>query len=130
CLHRAKELFQLKDTKENYIIVMLGLSEIYSILGLNIAAKQYALAGVWACFHFGDATALNRISDSYAYVFRADYNQGAWMSALDDFRQYIKVRIEFKSDPINIEADAVYIKYLIVYAVSIELWPLYHTESR
>ncbi|TDS13116.1 hypothetical protein [Sphingobacterium paludis] len=128
CLHRAKELFQLKDTKENYIIVMLGLSEVYSILGLNIAAKQYALAGVWACFHFGEATALNRISDSYAYVFRADYNQGAWISALDDFRQYIKVRIEFKSDAMNIEADAVYRNILIELAVILICSPVLYPE--
>src|SRR5690606_17792309 len=128
CLHRAKELLQLKDTKENYIIVMLSISEVYSILGLNMAAKQYALAGVWACFHFSDATALNRISDSYAYVFKADYNQGAWISALDDFHQYIKVRIEFKSDPINIEADAVYRNTLIELAVILVCSPVLHPE--
>src|SRR5690606_33558443 len=116
------------DTKENYIIVMLSISEVYSILGLNMAAKQYALAGVWACFHFSDATALNRISDSYAYVFKADYNQGAWISALDDFHQYIKVRIEFKSDPINIEADAVYRNTLIELAVILVCSPVLHPE--
>jgi hypothetical protein len=128
CLHRAKELLQLKDTKENYIIVMLSISKVYSILGLNMAAKQYALAGVWACFYFGDATALNRISDSYAYVFRADYNQGAWISALDDFYQYIKLRIEFKSDAMNIEADAVYRNTLIELAVILVCSPVLHPE--
>ncbi|MBB5643987.1 hypothetical protein [Pedobacter cryoconitis] len=129
-LHRAKDMLQLKDTKENYIIVMLSISEVYLALGLNMASKQYALAAVWACFHFGDATALNRISDGYAYVFRADYNQGAWMSALDDFRQYIKVRIEFNSNAMNIEDDVIYRNILIDLAVILASSPALHPELR
>lgn len=98
CFHKAKKLWYLQDTKDGYILSLINIAQIYLALGMNLAAKYYGLCGVWASVHFGDYTVLKRVSDSYGIVFKADFQQGAWMSSLDDFKRYIFSRFEFKTD--------------------------------
>jgi hypothetical protein len=57
-------------------------------------------------------------------VFHADFQQGAWMSALDDFEQYIKARIEFKPDDLDMESDSIFRKTLLDLAGILAATPL------
>ncbi|MBE4950883.1 dsDNA nuclease domain-containing protein [Chryseobacterium culicis] len=107
CLHKAKKMWFLNETKEGFILVLNDIAQLYGSLGMYYAAKYYGLCGIWACFQFGDHTTFKLISDSYGIVFRADFNQGAWMSALDSFKQYIKSRVEFNTGYLDTDNDEI-----------------------
>jgi len=113
CFHKAKNLWYLKETSEGYTLSLINIAQVYLTLGMNLASKYYALCGVWSAIHFGNQATFKRISDSYAMVFTADFKQGAWMSALDDYKEYIKARIEFKADELNMEEDSIFRKTLL-----------------
>lgn len=124
CFHKAKNLWYLSETKDGFILALINIAQLYSALGMNLAAKYYGLCGVWASIHFGDQATFKRISDSYAMVFHADFQQGAWMSALDDFEQYIKARIEFKPDDLDMERDSIFKKTLLDLACTLTATPM------
>lgn len=124
CFHKAKNLWYLSETKDGFILALINIAQLYSALGMNLAAKYYGLCGVWASIHFGDQATFKRISDSYAMVFHADFQQGAWMSALDDFEQYIKGRIEFKPDDLDMESDSIFRKTLLDLACILSATPI------
>jgi hypothetical protein len=128
CFHKAKNLWYLLETREGYILALINIAEVYSALGMHMAAKYYGLCGVWASFHFGDYTALKRISDSYAMVFYADFKQGAWMSALDDFEQYIKSRLEFTPKALDLENDSLLRKTLLDLSCVLAASPTLHPD--
>lgn len=128
CFHKAKNLWYLLETKEGYILTLISIAQVYSALGMHIAAKYYGLCGVWASFHFGDYTTLKRISDSYAMVFHADFQQGSWMSALNDIEQYIKSRLEFTTKALDLENDSLFRKTLLDLSCVLAASPTLHPE--
>lgn len=105
CFHKAKDLWFIDQTAEGYTLALINIAQVYTALGMNLAAKYYALCGVWASVHFGNYSVLKRISDGYAMVFHADFQQGAWMSALDDFKKYITTRLEFKAGELSFTSE-------------------------
>ena len=105
CFHKAKDLWFIDQTAEGYTLALINIAQVYTALGMNLAAKYYALCGVWASVHFGNYSILKRISDGYAMVFHADFQQGAWMSALDDFKKYIATRLEFKPGELSYASE-------------------------
>ncbi len=128
CFHKAKNLWYLLETKEGYILSLINIAQVYSALGMHMAAKYYGLCGVWASFHFGDYTTLKRISDSYAMVFHADFQQGAWISALDDFEQYINSRLEFTPEALDLENDSLLRKTLLDLSCILAASPTLHPD--
>jgi len=111
--HKAKLLWYNEKTKEGFILSLINIGQVYAGLGMNIASKYYGLCGVWASVHFGDPSSFKRISDAYAMVFYSDFKQGVWISALDDFENYIRTRLEFKAAPPDIEKDSIFRKVLL-----------------
>jgi hypothetical protein len=95
CFHKAKELWYLEHTKEGYILSLLNLSQVYSVLRMNIAAKYYALCAVWSTWHFNDKSLFHRLSQGMGLLFAANFKQGAWVSAIDNFLLFLKTRDEF-----------------------------------
>ncbi len=108
CFHKANKLWYMNETKEGFILSLINTSQFYAGLGMNYAAKYYGLCGVWASINFADYSHYKRISDSYGMIFHADFNQGAWMSALDDFDAYLATRLKFKNEPLDLEKDGFY----------------------
>lgn len=128
CFHKAKDLWYLRETKEGYILSLINIAQVYSSLGMHMAAKYYGLCGVWASIHFGDYTTLKRISDSYAIVFHADFEQGAWMSALDNFEKFIHARHEFASETLNLEDDSLLQNSVFDLSCILAATPLLHPD--
>jgi hypothetical protein len=126
CFHKAKSLWFINETSEGYTLAMINIAQVYNALGMNLAAKYYGLCGVWAAIHFGNQATFKRISDSYAIVFHSDFKQGAWISALDDYQQYIKARIEFKPDELNMDDDEIFRKTLLDLACILSATPKLH----
>jgi hypothetical protein len=76
CFHKAKDLWFIDQTAEGYTLALINIAQVYNALGMNLAAKYYALCGVWSSVHFGRFSTLKRMSDGYAMVFHADFQQG------------------------------------------------------
>lgn len=112
CFHKAKDLWHLETTKEGYILSLLNLSRIYYMVGMNIAGKYYALCSIWATWHFKDETLFNRIAQGTALLFHGDFKQGNWISALDDFELFMKMREEFNPEGWSGDNDKFFSKIL------------------
>lgn len=96
--HKASDLWLLNDTKDGYLLSLINIGQIYNALGANLAGKYYGLCGIWCAFNFGDPGSLKRIANSFTTIFHADYIQGAWMSALEDFFNFLNARHLFVAE--------------------------------
>lgn len=112
-LHKAKDYCNNDDSRLELIVVLLNISKVYMGLGMNMASKYYGLSAVYAAQHLGKYRAFKFISDGCAAVFDADFQQGAWISALDDFHNYMIARTEFSADPLDLEEDKVFREVLL-----------------
>lgn len=104
-LHKAKDLYFNKETYEGFVLALLTISQLYVKIGMNLAAKYYSLMAIRFCINVGDSKLYKRISDAHALVFITDYQQGAWISALDDYEMYIGARLEFNTHPFDMGSD-------------------------
>lgn len=93
--HKAKNHYLTDATMEGYVLAVLNISQLYNSIGLNYAAKYYALTGLWASVNDGKAKLLNRISQSFRSIFVCDFSQGAWMSGFASFSHFLNAKIEF-----------------------------------
>lgn len=121
--HKAKDLWLNEETFEGYILALINISQLYSAIGMNMAAKYYSLCGVWAAFNNEDTRLVKRVSDSYSMVFHADFRQGAWISALENLESYILARDHFDAAPLDIDQDEALRKSLIEASVILSLGP-------
>ncbi|KAB8151625.1 hypothetical protein EZY14_017105 [Kordia sp. TARA_039_SRF] len=103
--HKAKDLYQNEATYEGFILAVMGISQLYSAIGMNLAAKYYSLSAIWFCFQKEDSLLYKRISDSYALLLHYDFKQGSWMSYLQTFENYISARNEFDPREFDPETD-------------------------
>jgi hypothetical protein len=128
CFHKAKMLWNLDQTREGFVLALLNISQVYSGLGMNLAAKYYGLCAVWASENYGDPVVFKRISDGFAMVFHADVKQGAWISALDDYWQFIHARIEYRPESLNFETDELFRKTSMEHCTLLAVIPILHPE--
>lgn len=95
--HKARVLWKHDHTKEGYVSVFLLIAELYAGIDNNLAAKFYAYAAASNAMEKKDLYKL--IPDAFSLVLWADFQQGAWISCIEDFRSFIHSRFEFKPDP-------------------------------
>ncbi|MRG47567.1 hypothetical protein GFS24_20765 [Chitinophaga sp. SYP-B3965] len=126
--HQAKGLWNLDETREGFVLALLNISQIYAGLGMNLAAKYYGLCAVWASTHYGDASIFKRISDGFTMVFNADFRQGSWFSALDDYLRYITFRIAVRPETLDFEKDKQFKVTSIEIAGVLALIPIIHPD--
>lgn len=86
--HKAKVLWNQEKTIEGVIISMMMIARVYQALGMNYAAKYYAMTALWDSFHINTKN-LKRISGCFGIIMVTDFESGAWISALNDFEKYI-----------------------------------------
>ncbi|MDX1829268.1 MAG: hypothetical protein R3342_06950 [Lutibacter sp.] len=122
--HKAKDLYQNEATYEGFILAVMGISQLYSAIGMNLAAKYYSLSAIWFCFQKEDSQLYKRISDSYALLLHYDFKQGSWMSYLQVFENYITARNEFDHREFDPETDELFRKTLVECAFIIGLAPI------
>lgn len=114
--HKAKDLWYQEETVEGYVLGLINIAQLYSALGMNLAAKYYAICGAWASSNHGDENLLKRISDSFGLLFHADFKQGSWMNALHDFYYYIKSLYEFNPPKSEVDIEDMYFKTIFDFA--------------
>lgn len=105
CFHKAKTLWYRQEHMEGFVLALLNIAQLYSLMGMNLASKYYALGASWISIHNGNRHLLKRIADAFGLAFDADFKQGAWMNAIISFADYMNARDEFKGTPLDPEID-------------------------
>lgn len=121
--HKAKDLFYTQDTYEGYILSVLNISQLYSALGFQFAAKYYALAAYWFALNNGNAAFIKRACQAFALILHYDFTQGSWITALSDFEVLISARTALSTDGIDGE-DELLMKPLTEVALILHAAPL------
>ncbi|MDB5226453.1 MAG: hypothetical protein JWN78_646 [Bacteroidota bacterium] len=126
--HKAKDLWNHEETLEGFFLSLVNISQLYLSLGMNFAAKYYALCGFWVSQQ--NKELYERMPDALGFVFLSDYKQGAWMTAFSDFYFYMKTRLEFKSGVLDYEKEEFLFKRImdftsIIY-ISKKLYPQFN----
>ncbi|MGI4873039.1 MAG: hypothetical protein ACRYFX_17910 [Janthinobacterium lividum] len=99
--HEAKDRWLLEETFEGYTLALLNISQVYSGMNLHLAAKYYGLWAAWVSLQKGERELMKRIAQGYGMAFHADFQQGAWFSALLDFERYMIAYHEFDTAPLD-----------------------------
>lgn len=110
--HKAKNLYLNDDYAEGYILSLLNISQFYSAVGMNIAAKHYALAVIWYVQNSGDPAMYKRISDAYGLLCHFEFKQGSWVNALQNFETASVYRLELDPEEFNPYEDQTLMKKL------------------
>ncbi len=124
CFHKAKNLWYQQESIEGFVLALINISQLYSAIGLNLAAKYYALSAAWASIHNGSRHLLKRIADAFGLIFYADFKQGAWMNAIISFADYMNARDEFKGTPLDPAIDEMPFKSMADLAIILHATPL------
>ncbi len=96
--HRAKSLWFADDAMEGHVLALLNISPLYAELGMNVVAKYHALCAIWSTWHSRDESKYNRLAQATGFLFTADFRQGAWVTALDDYEMFIRARMDWNPD--------------------------------
>ncbi len=99
--HKAKDLWLQEETKEGYVLGLLNISQFYSALKMNFAAKYYALSAAWFSINNNPDKLTKRITNAFGMLVYYDFKQGSWFHALEVFEYYINARVEFDPRPLD-----------------------------
>ena len=128
--HKAKkDLWLQEETAEGYVLALLNISQIYSAMSMNQAAKYYALGAAWFSINNNPEKLARRIANAFGMIVYCDYKQGSWFSALVSFEYYIGARINFDGRPLD-EADKLLIKSFINVASILTISPRVSMQLR
>lgn len=94
-LQSAKDLWNNKETAGSFVVALGLIAQVYQALGLSMAAKYYALGAAWKCAQSDGGELLVQEPEALALVFQADFQQGAWLSAVQGFGLYLRMRYHF-----------------------------------
>lgn len=99
--HKAKDLWLQDETKEGYVLGLLNISQLYSALNMNFAAKYYALSAAWFSINNAPEKLAKRITNAFGILVYCDFKQGSWFHALEVFEYYINARVDFDPRPLQ-----------------------------
>lgn len=108
--HKANALFLTSETMAGYVLTSLNISQLYSALGLNYAAKYYALTALWLSINDEKSKLLHRVPQCFSILQHIDFKQGSWMNALSNFSDYVRTKTEFDYENFDIEKDPMVLK--------------------
>ncbi len=122
---KAKLLLFQDETHEGFVWALLNIGQVYNSMGLNLAAKYYALAGFYVAIQEEDL--LKKVITAVGLIFHFDFNQGAWMSCMACFEKYVVTKGEFDPDW-DIEKKEELANTLIDYAFVLHSTPIFSPQ--
>ena len=125
--HKAKDLWHQEETKEGYVLALLNISQLYSAIGMNFAAKYYALSAAWFAINTNPEKLAKRIASAFGLLVNCDYKQGAWFSALESFEYFVSLRFDFDGRPFD-ENDKLLMNSLVQVTSILLLSPKISTQ--
>lgn len=123
--HKAKDLYWEDSTAEGFVLALFNVGQLYSAIGMQMAAKYYMLLAVWYCNDKDDPKLFKRLSDASGLIFHIDFTQGAWLTALIDFEAYISIRNSLNATVFDPEYDSMLGKTLTQAACLTKLSPMF-----
>jgi hypothetical protein len=133
---KTKDQWFNQESFEGVVLSLLSLSQFYSVLGMQLAAKYQALAAAHLAIHSDDHSLLKYFPQSFALGANADLKQGAWINFLDLFDLAIWTHTEMDVDVFDLEQNELLRKTIfdlgLVIYVTEKIFPelSYHIESR
>lgn len=118
-LHEAKVNWWHGDTVRSSVLAMLFISHIYRELRLPQASKKYALAAAFVALNTDDVRVRDLAPIGLFRAAHAEYEAGAWLSALELTGVGTAVQSEFAPDPWNLEVHEDF-KVAAAYAASVK----------
>lgn len=101
-LHQSKVKWFAAETLQSSLRSMFLLSRCYSELGLQFAAKYYALAVAYMALLAKDSSLRPLSSSAVQRAAECDYLQGAWCGFMELIDIYLRAQATFVSDPHNL----------------------------
>jgi len=119
-LHKAKLKWFADETLKGSLLTMLMLSECYQQLGMNFAAKYYALAVAHISISAGKPDLYNFFPRSLSKAATCEYGAGSWVGSFDLVESLLIARNIIMKDPLDITQNdnllsAIYHSTLIKY---------------
>ncbi|HVQ38103.1 MAG TPA: hypothetical protein VMS31_11255, partial [Pyrinomonadaceae bacterium] len=102
-LHQSKVKWFAAETLQRSLKSILFISHCYSELGLQLAAKYYAMAAAYMALRSNDPNVRALSAAALATAAECDYLQGAWCGFLELTDIYLRAQAAFLNDPRNIE---------------------------
>ncbi|WP_139926185.1 dsDNA nuclease domain-containing protein [Hymenobacter sp. DG01] len=103
--HSAKDLWNNKEAAEGFMLALRQIAHLYLSLGLNLAAKYYALGAAWVCAQSDGGKLSAQVPEALALVFHADFQQGAWLGATANFEGYIQMRYSLDPEELDLRKE-------------------------
>ncbi len=128
--HQAKDLCRMDDTKAYYNVCLLSLAQVYGALGMNYAAKYYALIALWSTWHSADPTLNKLLPKALGLICVNDFLSGSWMSAITDFGLYLFLQREFDEKGLNFQNDELFLSTRHNIALAMTVAPTLHPEMK
>lgn len=125
-----------QESFEGSVLTLLSLSQMYSVLGMQLAAKYYSLAAAHLVIHSNDQSLFKFFPQAFALGANADFRQGAWINFLDLFDLAIWTHTEMDVDVFDLEQNELLRKTIFdlgsVIYVTDKIFPelSHHIESR
>jgi hypothetical protein len=107
--HQAKALCRMDDTKAQYNVCLLNLSQVYGALGMTYVAKYYALIALWSTWHSVDPNLNKLLPKALSLICLNDFLSGSWMSAITDFGLYLFLQREFDEKGLSFQNDNIFL---------------------
>jgi hypothetical protein len=102
-LHDSKIKWFAAETLARSVRSMLFISHCYAELGLEFAAKYYALAAAYVALKSNDPNVLALSAAGLAQAAECEYSHGAWCGFAELADIYLRSQVAFVNDPRNIE---------------------------
>lgn len=100
-IHAAKLNWLNGDAAEGSAIMMLLASDVYSDLGLPLAAKQYAMSAASIAKATDDPRLAGIMARAFILTATYEHQAGQWLTATRTFRFGIWAQSQFASEPWN-----------------------------
>jgi hypothetical protein len=131
CFHKAKDLWNQQETIDGLALALINIAQLYSGMGLNLAAKYYALSCAWvSIYNLENKQLLKRLVSSLGLIFHSEFKQGSWMNAISAYYLYWKARNEFNPNPISVEGDEFYLKKMADFSLILHSIPILSAQLK
>jgi len=128
--HQAKARCRMDDTKAQYNLCLLNLSQVYGVLGMSYAAKYYAAIALWSTWHSADPALNKLLPRALGLICLQDFLSGSWMSAITDFGLYLFLQREFDEKGLNFQDDDLFLATRHNIAMVMTVAPMLQPEMK
>ncbi len=126
--HNAKSLWNNQDYIEGFALTLINITQLYLSIGMNLAAKYYALSVIWLSMQNEDTSLLKRVINACGFVFISDFRQGSWINAINSFSLYMGSVKHLRSNVLDLDKDEFTSQLLSDFVLILFASPIFSNE--